>query len=105
MPVLVYGYSDDLIEIEGDISEELSAYDGKTNRLTFSNGVILDISYGDDGNWRITNQTPEYESLVAITPITDPEGNGPASDENGYPTYSNFAHIKGSITGVKHETV
>jgi len=57
MKVVVYGASDDLIEIEGDLSEEFGAYDSgepKTRFLAFSDGTLLSIVYGIDGAyWRI----------------------------------------------------
>ena len=56
MPVTVYGASDDLIEIEGDITEEFNEYlseDGSFRYFVFSNGVLLKITYDMDGFWRL----------------------------------------------------
>jgi hypothetical protein len=57
--VKVCGYSDDLIEVEGDtIREEfpLATYivDNKVRLLAFSQGTVLRITYTDKGVWRIT---------------------------------------------------
>lgn len=56
MSVTIYGYSDDLIEIDGDFREEFAAStesdDGDV--IGFSNGVLLRIHYANDGIWRIT---------------------------------------------------
>jgi hypothetical protein len=41
----VYGASDDLIEIEGDVYDEISHYD-RVTRLNFSDGTALDVKYG-----------------------------------------------------------
>lgn len=51
----IYGASDDLIEVEGDISAEFTAAEG-SNVLGFSDGTLLQIQYGAGGNafWRIT---------------------------------------------------
>lgn len=53
----IYGASDDLIEIEGDIREEFnpSDVDGPAF-LAFSDGTLLQIQYGAGqlGFWRIT---------------------------------------------------
>lgn len=58
MTITVYGSSDDLIEIEGDIREEFYAIDiGQSDEgglLAFSDGTVLRIAYTDDGVWRIT---------------------------------------------------
>jgi hypothetical protein len=56
MKVTIYGASDDLIEVDGDISEEFplnnTGNDGDV--LAFSDGTILRIAYTDPGVWRIT---------------------------------------------------
>lgn len=53
--ITVYGASDDLIEVEGAISEEFNAYspDDDGDLLAFSDGTVLRIRYEDDGMWRI----------------------------------------------------
>jgi hypothetical protein len=57
MKLTIYGASDDLIEIEGDIDEEFNPpeYDEPT-LLVFSDGTILKVQYGagGDGFWRIS---------------------------------------------------
>lgn len=57
----VYGASDDLIEIEGDISEEFQYLDSG-DLLAFSDGTILDIEYRR-GIWRIV---PVYRGRAAL---------------------------------------
>lgn len=55
MSVTVYGASDDLIEVDGDVREEFYALsdDGDDGGLlAFSNGVVLDVRYRN-GVWRI----------------------------------------------------
>ena len=46
----VYGASDDLIEIEGSIREELSGDEGL---VAFDDGTILRVEYTNTGVWRI----------------------------------------------------
>jgi hypothetical protein len=53
--VKVYGASDDLIEIESKQlgSDEIGCY-GSTGRfITFSDGTVIHIAYGDEGVWEI----------------------------------------------------
>lgn len=52
----VYGASDDLIEIEGDIEEEFGHYqrDKDAFYLAFSDGTILSVLYDQNGIWRLT---------------------------------------------------
>lgn len=56
----IYGSSDDLIEIEGDIHEEFTALrefdngDGEDGGfLGLSDGTVLRIEYSNEGIWRI----------------------------------------------------
>ena len=49
--VVVYGASDDLIEIDGAITEEFSMPDTEEALLAFSNGVLLRVEYRTV--WRI----------------------------------------------------
>ncbi|MGV8973689.1 MAG: hypothetical protein ACOH10_15320 [Rhodoglobus sp.] len=56
MTVMVTGASDDLIEVRGDIDEEFDALGQAAQGaiLGFSNGVVLRVTFDDDGVWRIT---------------------------------------------------
>jgi len=56
----VYGSSDDLIEVEGEVRGEVCSY-GTDDRdqgvlLFFSDGTVLEVKYGklDDAIWGIT---------------------------------------------------
>ena len=53
MTVTVYGASDDLIEIDGDIHEEFSHYssgeEGDPALLAFSDGTVLRIVHDSEG--------------------------------------------------------
>ena len=53
MAVTVYGSSDDLVEVEGDVEEEFSGPGDGPFYLAFSDGTILSIIYGDESIWRI----------------------------------------------------
>ncbi len=55
--VTIYGCSDDLVKVEGDLDEEFNPdeRDGKTEMmLAFGDGTIIDVTYDDFGIWRIT---------------------------------------------------
>lgn len=55
--IIIYGASDDLIEIEGNIREEFSSYppeDDETLILAVSDGTVLRVRYDEDGIWRFT---------------------------------------------------
>lgn len=92
MSVLVYGASDDLVELDGDVYEEFNCVSGKA-KLAFSNGVLLKLKY--DGVWRIT--VLAGESLVAHFPS---RGEDAGNDEEGVPGYSEKAYVTGPIEWV-----
>jgi len=56
--IKVYGASDDLVVIEGDINEEFSFYseEEQSRFLAFSDGTLLTVRYDSDGIWRIFRQ-------------------------------------------------
>lgn len=57
MSVTIYGASDDLIEVEGDLREEFVHYsnDAEPAYLAFSDGTLLSVVYGGgkEAFWRI----------------------------------------------------
>lgn len=53
MTVSITGYSDDLIEVDGDISAEFTCPSDDKAYLGFSDGTLLKIWYDEDGIWRI----------------------------------------------------
>lgn len=63
--IRIYGASDDLIEIEGDIGEEFPYY-GDPVLLAFSEGTILRVVFDRDGIWRIT---PVFRGRARLTHI------------------------------------
>jgi hypothetical protein len=89
MSVTVYGASDDLIEVVGDIREEFPwhAADG-TAFLGFSNGVVLRVAFSISGVWRIVPVAGT--DLVQVTQC--PEG-----DEDNY---SDRATVSGDVAWV-----
>jgi len=92
--ITLYGYSDDLIEIDGDISEEFTPL-GEVDPdepgdlgdlVAFSNGVVLRIKYRTC--WRI--ELVAGQGLVEIVPC-------PEDDEE---SYSDYATITGPVEWV-----
>ena len=85
MSTIVYGASDDLIEIDGDISEEFSSYDedGDGALLAFSTGTVLRVKYDKNGVWR-------------ITPVVGPPCTIVQAPEDDEDNYSDRATIEGA---------
>lgn len=77
--VTVYGASDDLIEVEGAITEEFNppygSDDDAINYLGFSDGTVLAVVYDADGCWRITPRVigphTKYEVVQATNADKD----------------------------------
>ena len=73
MATTIYGASDDLIEVDGDITEEFDAIEERPYYLGFSTGVVLRIEYGTDGIWHIRPMAGkdkvhiEFEDRATIT--------------------------------------
>lgn len=77
MSITVYGASDDLIEVEGDITEEFPYRDDNDdNLLAFSNGTVLRIRFDAAGVWRIS---PVMVGAGLVDIVQAPEG-----DEDNY---------------------
>lgn len=69
----VYGASDDLVEITGDIREEFSHYvsgpEPEPLYLAFSDGTALSVVYDHDGVWRINQVakgSADYEKTDGV---------------------------------------
>lgn len=75
----VYGTSDDLIELEGCLNEEIPCYDGNVI-LEFSDGTVLKIEYGkpEGAIWKITPMSVGH-NFIELTECLDDEEN-PYSD-------------------------
>lgn len=64
MKTKIYGASDDLIEIDGAISDEVN--DGDSMSFSASDGTKGTISYGNEGSWKIslTNKGKKFLGIV-----------------------------------------
>jgi hypothetical protein len=91
----IYGASDDLVEIEGDIHDEVGCYGTDESEhgvlLSFSDGTIIEVKYGklDLGIWgiKIHRKGDLFESLTEC------------SDEEAE-IYSDIANFKDGIKWV-----
>lgn len=80
MTITIYGASDDLIEVRGDLSEEFTTdvfshgYEG--DLLAFSDGTVLRITYGEA--WRIV---PVHRGTAELAIVQTTESDDGYSDE------------------------
>ena len=53
MRIKIYGSSDDLIEIEGDVREEFSHFGGDPAYLHLGTSAVIKCQYTNEGLWRL----------------------------------------------------
>jgi hypothetical protein len=96
--IKVYGASDDLILIEGNISEEVMAYNAKKITIRASDGTIAKIGY--DGNWHITviSNGPGFVKIVNGNPAEEPHTD---EDAKGSSAYSDVLVLTENIAWLK----
>ncbi len=89
MSITIYGASDDLIEIDGDVEDEFGAWNDTINYIAVSTGLLATIAYGMDGSfWRIH----------VLTPGTTPHTLAKATDEKD--DYTDRLVVEGDIKWV-----
>lgn len=74
MPITVYGASDDLIEVEGDIREEFDI-DGGGKLFAFSDGTVIQVEWTKVGIWRITPMIKGSGELNIVQAPVDDDDN------------------------------
>jgi hypothetical protein len=94
MTTSIYGASDDLIEIDGAISEEFNPGD-EPSYLGFSNGVVLKVTYDDEGIWRIQPRANAHLVTIDFALGADADRR-----DDGSSGYSDRATIGGDISWV-----
>lgn len=93
--IIVYGASDDLIEVEGSVGEEFNPTDGTTSFLGFSNGVVLKVTYDDEGIWRIQPRAGHH-----LVNIDFALGEDADRRPDGKPGHSDIATFEGPVSWV-----
>lgn len=93
MKLTIYGASDDLIEIEGDLRDEFGYYSDDPAEIKFSDGTVATIAYGDEVKalWSInvhergtasfvltkaTNEKTDYSDRLTVEGVEWVEING-----------------------------
>ena len=86
----IYGASDDLIEVEGEIHEEFSPLADEPSLLAFSDGTLLQIQYGA-GNKAFWRLQPLIYGAASYSKVEATD-----EDEN----YSDIVTLEGEIKWV-----
>lgn len=66
----ISGHSDDLVELEGDIEDEIDCYEESVT-LTLNDGSIVDVDYGGNGFWCVDVRKVGDGTTVAKTHATN----------------------------------
>ena len=96
----IYGASDDLIEIDGQISDEVDAYTSKREPIKFktSNGTKGSFFY--DGDWKITIKEKGDDFVKVIDTVGD-DNDHTEENTNNVPSHSDVLILDGDLEWVK----
>lgn len=102
MAITVYGASDDLIEVDGDISEEFPYQErgygqASGDLLAFSDGTVLRIEFTRSGVWRIR---PVVRGSADLDIVQAPE-----NDEDNYSDRATLSGAVWVVQGIDYATV
>lgn len=100
--VIVYGASDDLIEVEGDLYEEFGSYDAEGDVLKFSDGTRIGVTYDQEGQWRLKLLEVSLLTDATHIPSREEDEGHAGRDEDGCPDYSDKVILEGPLEWVKH---
>lgn len=81
MGITIYGQSDDLIEIDGDVYEEFQYSGPDGDLIALSNGAIFRVEFTRDG-WRITPIFVPREVIWDRHELVPPDGNDEVTVED-----------------------
>ncbi len=95
--VVIYGASDDLIEVDGEVRDEFSAWHdsdaGEYVPITVSDGTRAAVRFDEDGVWRIAILTAGTGNpRVDVHPLDEEDDAG---------RYTDVLTIDGPITWVR----
>ncbi|WP_328344610.1 hypothetical protein [Micromonospora sp. NBC_00421] len=96
MAITVYGASDDIIEVDGDISAEFPYRNAEPATLGFSDGTLLRITYTNAGIWRIS---PIVRGAADLTIEQAPE-----NDDSNYSDRATLSGAVWVVHGIDHAT-
>ena len=96
----IYGASDDLIEIDGQISDEVDAYSASDEPIKFKTSQGTKGTFFYDGEWRvlITVEGPDFVKVVKS--VGDDNAHTEENTKNVSP-YSDVVILEGDLKWVK----
>lgn len=99
--IIIYGASDDLIEVEGDINQEVSVYVGDHEPLyvAISDGSLLRVTY--DGMWTIRVLRKGFGTMIDHHQATDEDSD--YSDRVTLTSELNFLFVVVGEVGMRED--
>ena len=85
--IIVFGHSDDLIEVKGAACEEFGAYMAEDTSVRLGDQYKLTVTYDKDGVWRIDLPDADDHERVIDQMVTEP------GELSLFPDYSEVAII------------
>lgn len=99
--VIVYGASDDLVEFEGAVYDEIGAWQADDKRFVFNDGTEIAATFDQQGQWRL--RVVNLASDATVTHVPSREDDGLEPDEHDCPGYSDKLVFDGTMTAVSEK--
>ena len=93
--VVVYGASDDLLEVDGDLRQEFLFPAEGIGVLIFDDGTQLQWTYSEEGLWKASIAALGPTTTISLEEAVDPE-----SDD-----YSDHVRLSGPLSAVTFTTL
>jgi hypothetical protein len=98
--VVISGYSDDIVCIEGIQNDEFDAWNNESNELHLSNGEVVQLFFQNDGTWRF-GKIPVDTQKFAAPEDEDPNVERPR-DKYNLSTYSQRLVLPEGVSVISH---
>jgi len=96
----IYGASDDLIEIDGQIIDEVEAYSADREPIKFKTPSGTKGSFFYDGEWKITIDEKGTDFVKVIESVGD-DNEHTEENTKDVPSYSDVLILDGDLEWVK----
>jgi hypothetical protein len=96
----IYGASDDLIEIDGQISGEVEAYSSERKPIKFKTSLGTKGTITYNGEWKINVEEGGSDFVIKIESVGD-DNTHTEENTNNVPSYSDVLILDGDLEWAK----
>ena len=96
----IYGASDDLIEIDGQITDEIYAYSASDEPVKFKTSLGTEGTISYDGEWKIIIKE-EGDDFVRVVESVGDDNPHTEDETNDIPSYSDVLILSGDLDWIK----